>query len=90
MDELQQLGLPREHSNALGKAYSEQKLRAVERLRDEFIHQKGQMSFRRKTLHNEQFIVVSAAEKDFVMGPGQAQQLLDELKQARCAFDSYA
>ncbi|OQR77717.1 COMM domain-containing protein 4-like [Tropilaelaps mercedesae] len=88
IDELQQLGLPREHSTGLGKAYAEFKARAVERLREDFVHQKGEISFRQKIVDGDRLIVVSAGDDDFVMGIGQARVLLEELKQALNAIDN--
>ncbi|XP_022658761.1 COMM domain-containing protein 4-like isoform X2 [Varroa jacobsoni] len=90
IDELQQLGLPREHSTGLGKAYAESRARAVERLREDFVHQKGEISFKLKTVDGDQFIVISIGEEGFVMGIGQARILLEELKQARRAIENYA
>lgn len=84
VDELQQLGLPREHSTAIGKAYAECKPRAAENLREAFIRRKGSISFRKQFIDGQEVVTAQLDNsEEFIIPLGLAKTLLQELQEAQ-------
>ncbi|XP_003748230.1 COMM domain-containing protein 4 [Galendromus occidentalis] len=89
VDELQQLGLPREHSTAIGKAYAECRARAAQNLREVFIRRKGSISFRKQCIDGQEFVAARLDNEDFIIPLGLAKILLQDLREARKILETH-